>query len=163
MSRQRSQGTRFETAVARYARMRTGDQEIDRLALHGAQDYGDVGYIRRQAGGRAARGIVECKNYRPRNSAGTPPAGLLRQWQEETAREMRASRSDFAILVVHRKGKSDRDASAASFGLNWAWATARSLYIMSGRTDEPESPDAWVCMTLEDAFDLIDGSKTFEL
>ncbi len=163
MSMQREKATRFESAVAAYARMRTGDDEIDRLALHGGKDYGDVGNIRRPVGGRTARGIAECKNYRPRNKSGMPPAGLLNTWQDETTREMRHARADFAMLVVHRKGKSDRDAKAASFGLNWVWATVASLYVMSGRTDEPESPDGWVCMMLSDVFDLIDGSKTFEL
>ena len=44
-SRPKDKGTRFETAVAGYARMRTEDAEIRRFSLSGVNDHGDVGYV----------------------------------------------------------------------------------------------------------------------
>ena len=162
-SRPKDKGTRFETAVAGYARMRTEDAEIRRFSLSGVNDHGDVGYVRRDVGDMTLRGIIECKNYSPRNKAGTPQEAQLKRWQQETAREMASADADFALLAIHRKGCSDRDPTSPKFGDNWCWATVRSLYAASGRTDEPDNPTAWVCMTLGGVFDLIDGSKVFEL
>ena len=42
MSRQRKKGTAFETALVRWLRERLGDGRIERRALHGSRDIGDV-------------------------------------------------------------------------------------------------------------------------
>lgn len=153
MSLQKTKGTRFESALAEYARMRTGEPRIHRVVLHGRNDLGDVGDIP----AHGFTGIAECKNYKPRNKSGVPPKGLLDRWMAETSAEQRNSGSDFALLVVHRPRRSDRDAAAASFSENWCWLTLRSLYRVSGRDDEPDNPEAWVCKTVGEVFDLIVG------
>ena len=60
MNAHKDKGTRFETAVVRYLRAMTGDPSIDRMALHGGEDEGDIT-------GLTFRGrdvVVECKDTR---------------------------------------------------------------------------------------------------
>ena len=45
-SRQKAKGTRFESSVVRYMREALGDDRIERRALHGTQDMGDIYGIR---------------------------------------------------------------------------------------------------------------------
>lgn len=147
MSKQKSKGTRLETALVRYARGRTGDESIDRVALHGNSDMGDVGGLR----ARGRSGIAECKNYRITTKKGTVAPSLLRRWQDETERERENSGSDFALLVIHRPGCSDRDHEAESFGRNWCWLTGASYEAITGEPHE----EGWFQSTVSEVFDLM--------
>lgn len=58
MSRQKHKGTRFESAVRDFLREALGDQSIDRMALHGGDDEGDISGVRC----RGLDVVVECKD-----------------------------------------------------------------------------------------------------
>lgn len=60
MSRQKKKGTAFESAVARYLRMKADDSTIDRMPLHGDADQGDITGLRYL--GRDV--VIECKDTR---------------------------------------------------------------------------------------------------
>ena len=60
MSRQKHKGTRFESAVRGFLREALGDQSIDRMALHGGDDEGDISGVRC----RGLDVVIECKDTR---------------------------------------------------------------------------------------------------
>lgn len=90
MSKQRQKGTRFETAVAEYLRLATG-QEIERNPLYGSGDRGDL------------RGLtikdepitIECKNTKKLDVS-----EFLRQAEKEAANNL----SDYGIVIWKRPG-----------------------------------------------------------
>ena len=89
-SRQKAKGTRFESSVVRYMREALGDDRIERRALHGTQDMGDIYGIR-------AHGwdvIAECKSHKE-----VTPA-LVAEWREQTLRERENADAGAALLVV---------------------------------------------------------------
>ena len=53
-------GTAWETAVVRYTQAQLGDERIERRALHGARDMGDVHGLF----AHGYEGIIECKRDR---------------------------------------------------------------------------------------------------
>ena len=58
MSESKRKGTSFETQVVNYLRWALGDDRIERRALSGANDKGDVSGVLM----RGKRGVLECKN-----------------------------------------------------------------------------------------------------
>lgn len=88
MSKQRAKGTKFETAVATYLRMATG-QEIERNPLYGDGDRGDLR-------GLKIKGepiTVECKNTKK-----LEVSNFLDQVEKESANNL----SDYGIVVWKR-------------------------------------------------------------
>lgn len=136
----KDKGTRFESAVVRYMREQLDDGHIERRALHGTQDKGDVGGI-------AAHGldvIAECKCHRDV----TP--SLVARWRAETLRERENARAHAALLVVsvHR----------APIGRSEVHVTLRDLSRIAGclaASDDAAADRTWAVLTLEDACALM--------
>ena len=144
-------GTSFERAVADWLAERLDDPRIDRLALHGTKDVGDIGGL--VAHGMAT-GIVECKGGH--QAWERRPADLAR-WQRETETERGNADADFALLVVQTEGVGQK-----RLGLTDVWLTARSFDAMRGISYIPNdvwqrTADRWLRMTLEEAAKLIEG------
>ena len=150
----KARGTSWETNVVRYLQAELEDERIERRALHGAADRGDVYGIR----AHGYEGIAECKDYSRYTDYD------LEQWMAQTLAERENAGADFALLVVHRRGKSAK-AGAKSFGQNVVWVTVGDLMRLSGIGDGPgEWADAefiWTSMRLEDACALMQGAVTW--
>lgn len=143
MNKPKRTGTAFETAVCRYMRAALDDERIERRALHGAKDMGDLYGLFCHG----FSGIVECKAY-----ASMPNRRLLEEWRNQTLNERDNACADFALLVVKYPRHSVGDAIVH--------ATLRDLCIF-GRLEiiEPALPrdgDAyWVSMTLDETLRLM--------
>lgn len=146
VNRPKQKGTSFETAVARYMRERLGDDRIERRALHGSKDLGDLHGIY----AHGFEGIAECKSY-----AGTgwnQPANL-RRWREETLDERGNADANFALLIVKVPGKGDTRMGETIVHLTLGDLAA----IARGVVVDTKAADAWVQMTLAECCDLIQG------
>lgn len=146
MSKQRDIGTKFESACVRFLRERLKDDRIERRALHGAYDYGDIFGLR----AHGHHGIVECKSHKKWG-----PADLAK-WQEQTIAERGNADADFALLVVHKNGVGEK-----RFGENHCYMQVCDLVkVMGGefRCLAGESAmEVWVQVTLELACQMIEG------
>lgn len=139
-------GTDYETANVVYARERTGDSRIERRAMHGSRDMGDVYGIR----AHGHEGIMECKRVERLSD------GLLDKFKAQALAERDNADADFVLLSVWRKGKGyqARDGKAPkSFGENVCYVTIEDLLKIAGG----RGMDTWVCLPLGAAFDLITG------
>lgn len=139
-------GTDYETANMVYARERTGDERIERRAMHGSRDMGDVYGIR----AHGHEGIMECKRVERLSDA------LLDKFKAQALAERDNADADFVLLSVWRKGKGyqARDGKAPkSFGENVCYVTIEDLLKIAGGM----GMDTWVCLPLGAAFDLITG------
>ena len=142
----KDKGTRFETACVRYLRKRLEDERIDRAAMRGNRDAGDIhGLV-----AHGYRGIVECKDYATWGKAD------LRRWQEQTINERGNADADFALLVVHKRG-----CGASRFGENHCYMQVRDLERVIGGTMTVLAGDAakdmWVRVTADDACRMMLG------
>jgi hypothetical protein len=86
VNKSKTKGTKFESEVCAYLRAR--GLEVERRALTGTQDRGDIAGI--------PGWVIECKNQNTSNWA---------EWMDETERERRNARTDFGLLVVRRRLK----------------------------------------------------------
>lgn len=139
-------GTDYETANVVYARERTGDERIERRAMHGSRDMGDVYGIR----AHGHEGIMECKRVERLSD------GLLDKFKAQALAERDNADADFVLLSVWRKGKGyqTRDGKAPkSFGENVCYVTIEDLLKIAGG----RGMGTWVCLPLGAAFDLITG------
>lgn len=138
MTRPKDKGTAFETAVARYLRDAMGDERIERRALHGARDMGDLFGLR----AHGHEGIVECKAHKEVGPA------LLASWRDQTLIERGNADADFAVLAVkvHR----------APIAECRAHVTLRDLFRVAGghfsvaRFGADACDEAWVSMTMRE-------------
>ena len=140
----KQRGTEFETAVVRYMRAQLDDERIERRALHGSHDMGDIHGL----WAHGFSGIVECKAVR---AAG---AKALAEWQRQTLDERDNTDAGFALLVVKSFNHSVGDA--------FCWLTLRDLARIalplrvndgwSERADE-----TWACLPLSVACALTRG------
>lgn len=142
MSAQRDKGTRFESAVAGYLRSALGDDRIERRALHGARDMGDIYGIR----AHGFEGIAECKAHKK------VTAGLIERWRDQTLFERGNADAGFALLVVkvHR----------APTALAEVHLTLRDLARISTALEvrgylDASADSTWAVVTLADAAGLI--------
>ena len=143
----KKKGTAFETACVSWLRKRLDDGRIDRRALKGAHDMGDLYGI----WAHGLRGIAECKDYADWGDA------ELFKWQHETVNEKGNADADFALLIVHRKGCGE-----SRFGRNHCYMTVGDVMRASGNVMaavDVGTRATWVCMALEDACRLIEGSQ----
>lgn len=143
----KAKGTQWETNVVRYLQAALDDERIERRALHGAADRGDVYGIR--AGG--LEGIAECKDYKKFSDAD------VREWRRQTLVERDNADAGFALLVVHRPGKSAK-AGSASFGQNHVMLTVADLKRITGAHTAGLFDDeefVWATLALEDVVALI--------
>lgn len=97
MSKQRNKGTRAETAVVRHIAdvLDAEPGTIHRLALHGANDVGDVGgmFV------RGKRCAVEVKSHARYEIA---------EWLREAEAEAGNADAEFFVVVAKPKGKGER-------------------------------------------------------
>ena len=141
-------GTTFERMTRDWLRERLDDDRIDRRALHGNHDMGDLYGIH----AHGAEGIVECKAHR------TVTPAIVEGWQRQTETERGNADADFALLVIKTP-----NVGAKHFGRTRCRCTLRSLLTMSGMTWLPNEAfereaDLWVESDLETACSLIEGS-----
>lgn len=144
MSIQREKGTRFETEVVRYLRAQLGDERIERRALHGAKDMGDIHGLF----AHGYEGIIECKAHR------SVTWSLIGKWQRQTLDERENADADWAALVVKNFNHSVGEA--------FCWVTLRDLarialplMVNDGWLDAAD--ETWVCMPLSTACALMRG------
>ena len=140
----KQRGTEFESAVVRYMRAQLDDERIERRALHGSRDMGDVHGL----WAHGFSGIVECKAVR---AAG---AKALAEWRRQMLDERENADSGFALLVVKNFNHSVGEA--------FCWVTLRDLARIalplrvndgwSERADE-----TWACLPLSVACALMRG------
>ena len=146
MSRQKAKGTDFETDTVKFLRARLKCDRIERRALHGSHDMGDIFNIP----AHGFEGIAECKNYKTWSKAD------LDRWKSETIEQRGNANADFALLVVHEKGCGEK-----RFGQNSCYMQVRDLEkVMGGdfRCLSGESAkDLWVRVTLDDACKMMIG------
>lgn len=109
MSRSKQKGTAFEAQVAGYLSRVLGDGRIERRALGGTNDRGDVAGVTI----RGKRTVVECKNHREMR---------LSEWLDEAEAERGNDDAEFAVVVHKRRGCGE-----ASFGGNYATMTLETL------------------------------------
>lgn len=142
----KARGTSFETAVARWLRLALDEQTIERRALHGAHDMGDLYGI--YANGLA--GIAECKNYKRYGRADVD------KWRRQTLAERDNADADFAVLVIHKPGCGG-DAKSPTMGSNRVDLTIGDLCNVSVgmRCLMAEPDDHWVTIDLDELARLI--------
>lgn len=110
-------GSRFEREIADYLAAALGDDRIDRMPLHGANDRGDISGVRIH-GQRLA---LECKNVTRMN---------LPKWVDESHREAGNGDSLCGVVVSKRHGVGDP-------GSQWVHMELRDLVaLITGETQE---------------------------
>lgn len=139
-------GTEWETAVVRYTRAQLDDERIERRALHGSRDMGDIHGLF----AHGYEGIIECKRDRDVG------ARALAEYQRQTIDERENADADFALLVVKNFNHSVGEA--------FCWVTLRDLARIAlplmvndgwlGAADE-----TWVCMPYSTACALMRGDR----
>ncbi len=144
MSKSKRVGTSFETSCVRYLRERLGDDRIERRALHGKHDMGDIFGLH----AHGHEGIVECKSVKQVGKA------LLAEFREQTSNERENAGADFALLVIHRPGVGEK-----RFGENACHMQVRDLEKIAGGSFTCLAGESamgmWVSMSLEDACRLM--------
>lgn len=144
MSRQKAKGTRWETEVCRYMREALGDDRIERRALHGSRDMGDLYGI----AAHGFSGVAECKAH------ATVTAALVDAWREQTSVERVNAGADFALLVVknprHPTGEAHVHVTLRDLA-----RIALPVAVCDGHMEMADGK--WVRMTLDEACALIKG------
>lgn len=140
----KDRGTRYETAVVRYMREMTGDDRIERRALHGSKDMGDIYGI----AAHGWEGIAECKAHKE-----VTPA-LVTEWREQTVAERENAGAGFGLLVVNVY-RAPVWRSIVHVTLRDLARIALPLMVCDGW--EARADDTWTCMTLFDACMHING------
>lgn len=142
----KAKGTEFETVCARWLSERLG-QRIERRALHGTKDEGDLGWLRSWNG---MDGIVECKAGAAAEAA--QPANV-RKWREQTIDERNNSLAGFALLVLKTPG-----VGAKTLGRTRCDLTVADLCRLLGIAPSAKSEAVWVTVDLECACWCIEGA-----
>ena len=131
-------GTAWETDVRNYVAKELGDERIERRALHGSKDMGDIHGLF----AHGYEGIIECKRSKALGAA------TMAEFQRQTLDERENADADFALLAVKNFNHGT--------GEGFCWVTIRDLTrICLGIEGHGELADlyddVWVCMTLRDA------------
>lgn len=150
-NRSKARGTQFESSVAEYLKLVLDQPQIERRALHGSTDMGDVYRIFGQNG---LEGVAECKDHRSVTDS------LVERWRAQTLSERDEAEADFGLLVIHRRGKAAKWTSA-SFGENVVQVTIGDLLKLMGMADSLSEWDdlnwMWVSMPLRQACTILRG------
>ena len=109
MSKQKQKGSRFEQQAADYLSRVLGDDRIERRALNGTNDRGDIAGVTI----RGKRTVIECKNARRME---------LAAWIDEAEAERANDDAEFAVVVHKRRGCGEK-----SFGGNYATMSLETL------------------------------------
>ena len=139
-------GTEWETAVVRYTKAQLGDERIERRALHGSKDMGDIHGLF----AHGYEGIIECKRDRDMGAA------ALAEYQRQTIDERENADADFALLVVKNFNHGTGEA--------YCWVTLRDLarialplMVCDGWLDAAD--ETWACLPLSTACALMRGDS----
>lgn len=143
-NKSKAKGTRFETACALYLSEQL-ECDVERRALHGAKDMGDLFGIK----AHGSSGIAECKNYKAITDS------ELSRWKEQTVVERGNADADFALLLVHKPATNGSDPQAKTFGNNLCYVQLRDLAVIAGTIEGAQN--VWVQLTLQDAARLMRG------
>ena len=137
-------GTAWETDVRNYVAKELDDERIERRALHGARDMGDIHGLF----AHGYEGIIECKRDRDMG------ASDLAEYQRQTIDERENADADFALLVVKNFNHSVGEA--------FCWVTLRDLarialplMVCDGWLDAAD--ETWACVPLSTACALMRG------
>jgi hypothetical protein len=84
----KKKGTKYESELVAYLRYHLERPDIERRALSGTQDRGDIAGLESWT--------IEAKNHNAQNFAG---------WLDETQREQRNAGTEYGLLVVRRRMK----------------------------------------------------------
>ena len=112
MSKQKTKGTLFEAQAVSYMAERLGDDRIERRALSGTNDRGDVSGLYF----RGKRVVVECKNHRRME---------LAEWVDEAETERGNDGAEYAVVLHKRKGCGEKN-----FGGNYVTMTLDTFLAM---------------------------------
>lgn len=139
-------GTAWETDVRNYVAKELDDERIERRALHGSKDMGDIHGLF----AHGYEGIIECKRDRDMG------AKALAEYQRQTLDERENADADFALLVCKNFNHSVGEALC--------WVTLRDLARIAlplmvcdgwlGAADE-----TWACVPLSTACGLMRGDS----
>lgn len=141
----KAKGTRFETSVCLYLRDVLDDDRIERRALHGTHDMGDIYGIR--AHGNSV--IVEAKAH------SNVTRSLVSEWRRQTIDERENADADAALLVV----KVPRHSTAeATVHVTLCDLARIAMFVSVSPTFYDRADDSWVTMTLAEAASLIRGA-----
>ena len=137
-------GTRWETDVRNYVAKELDDERIERRALHGSKDMGDIHGLF----AHGYEGIIECKRSQKLGAA------IMAEFQRQTLDERENADADFALLVVKNFNHGTGEA--------FCWVTLRDLARIAlplmvcdgwlGAADE-----TWVCLPYSTACALMRG------
>lgn len=144
MSRSKAIGTRWETRVRLYMTDALDDHRIERRALHGSSDMGDLAHIFAHGN----EGIAECKAVK---SWGPK---MLSEWREQTVTERDNSDADFGLLIVK---VPNRPTGMAQVHVTVRDLTRICLGIDSHGELADLYDDMWVQMTLDECIAMIGG------
>lgn len=142
----KDKGTKYESAVVRYMREMTGDDRIERRALHGSKDMGDIYGI----AAHGWQGIAECKAHKD-----VTPA-LVAEWRERTVAERENAGAGFGLLVVNVY-RAPIGRSEVHITLRDLSRIAIPLMVNDGHLEAADME--WAVLTLEDACRLISGAR----
>lgn len=140
----KKKGSAFESAVVSYLREKLGDDRIERRALHGSSDLGDIYRIP----AHGFEGIAECKSYKSYK-----PSDLY-NWQMQTQDERDEACADFGLLVVNQYNKP-LAASLVYVTLRDLARIALPLRVNEGW--DGRADDRWACVTLAEAAKMMKG------
>lgn len=137
-------GTKWETDVRNYAAKELDDERIERRALHGSKDMGDIHGLF----AHGYSGIIECKRSQKLGAA------IMAEFQRQTTDERENADADFALLVVKNFNHSVGEA--------FCWVTLRDLarialplMVNDGWLDAAD--EVWACLPLSVACALMRG------
>lgn len=151
MSKSKAKGTAFESGVVRWLREFLEDDRIERRALHGSQDMGDVYGLY----AHGYEGIAECKSYK---GFSVSKSALMAEWFAETIDERENADADFALLIIHVPGR-DATGKAASFGENLCYVQVRDLAKLCMMPEPTVGAGAWTALRLIDAARMMRGDR----
>lgn len=150
MSRQKDRGTKWETTLVRWLRERLHDDRIERRALHGSADLGDIYGLY----AHGSTGILEAKSYKRWCHAD------LLEWQRQTLAERDNADADWGLLVPKAENIGPK-----RLGLTTCWITCGDMlklsnhsYVVNGFSEHAR--DTWLSMTLEDVCRLMEGPES---
>ena len=137
-------GTAWETDVRNYVAKELDDERIERRALHGAKDMGDIHGLF----AHGYEGIIECKRSQKLGAA------TMAEFFRQTLDERENADADFALLVCKNFNHSVGEA--------FCWATLRDLarialplMVNDGWLDRAD--ETWACLPLSTACALMRG------
>ena len=112
MSKQKTKGSAFERQAVDYIARRLGDDRIERRALSGTNDRGDISGLYF----RGKRMVVECKNHKRME---------LAEWIDEAEAERGNDGAEYKAVLHHKRNTGEK-----RFGRNYVTMELDDLLAM---------------------------------